>query len=74
MHLRKENHMKRILIDGVECMTLPDVADLAGLTVDALRQRVKRGQVVLAPHITIGKQNFYASAEVRAAIRRGLTK
>jgi hypothetical protein len=66
--------MKSITIDGVECMTLPDVADLAGITVEALRRRQSRGQVALRPHITIGKQNFYASDEVRAAMRRSLTK
>lgn len=66
--------MKRILIDGVECMTLPDVANLAGLTTEALRQRQARGRLDLSPHIVIGKQNFYASTEVRAAIRRGLER
>lgn len=66
--------MKRILIDGVECMTLPDVASLAGLTTDAVRQRQARGQFDVTPHIVIGKQKFYASNDVRTAIRRGLSR
>lgn len=66
--------MRLILIDGVECMTLPDVASLAGLTTEALRQRQTRGSLDLSPHIVIGKQNFYASSDVSAAMRRGLTR
>lgn len=66
--------MKHILIDGVECMTLPDVANLAGTTIEALRQRQKRGRLNLSPHVTIGNQHFYAASAVRDAMRRGLSR
>lgn len=66
--------MKTILIDGVECMTLLDVAELTGLNIEAVRRRQQRGQLDLTPLVTIGKQHFYASSEVRAAMRRGLCR
>lgn len=64
---------KNILIDGVECVTLPDVAALVGATVDTVRQRQRRGTFDLIPHIIIGKQQFFALEDVRAAMRKGLS-
>lgn len=61
--------MKQIVINNVECLTLPEVAALAEISVEALRKRIQRGQVDLRPHSIVGKQHLYAKRQVWAALR-----
>ena len=57
-------------IDGTEVMTMPDIATLAGTTVEAIRQRQKRGSLKLTPYAVIGRQTFYDAGEVRSRLRQ----
>lgn len=64
--------MNTITINGIEAVTLGEIAKATGVSVDALRRRVSRGTLNLEPAITIGGIHFYSAALVRSHFRESL--
>lgn len=64
--------MQTININGIEAVTLGEIAKATGVSIDALRRRVSRGTLNLEPATTIGGVHFYSAALVRSLFREAL--
>jgi hypothetical protein len=53
-----------IHVDGTEVVTLKQIADALGTSVNALAVKKSRGRIRLSPITTLGREHLYAKADI----------